>query len=242
MSQPAVIKPYQQMMIAECHEPLVAIPLTQFAVESPHPYVKLGAPYGERSPFYLRRGVCDRLIAAQVALQTHYPHWQIQIFDAYRPVAVQQYMVDYTFQQLLTAQGLSAARLTATQRQAVFEQVYEFWAVPNHDPRYPPPHSTGAAIDVTLIAAGEPVDMGSAIDEISPRSYPDHFAARSDPAAQTAHHHRQILHNCMIEAGFKRHPREWWHFSYGDQVWAWLMSAAWPSQHFVAKYGGIQAS
>ncbi|WP_413325826.1 M15 family metallopeptidase [Synechococcus sp. MIT S9503] len=25
----------------------------------------------------------------------------------------------------------------------------------------------------------------------------------------------------MTEAGFARHPNEWWHFSHGDQLWAW---------------------
>ena len=234
------MKPYQCIAIVDCQEPLVAIPLGQFAVESPHPYIKLGAPYGDRSPFYLRQGVLDRLIAAQMVLQTNYPHWQIQIFDAYRPVAVQQYMVDYTFQQLLQAQGRQAADLSAIQRQAVFEQVYEFWAVPNDDPQLPPPHSTGAAIDVTLVdATGEPVDMGSAIDEISPCSYPNYFATRPESAALIYHHHRQILHNCMVAAGFQRHPREWWHFSYGDQVWAWLQSAVNPTEVLIAQYGRV---
>ncbi len=234
------MKPYHRIAIADCQEPLVSIPLERFAIESPHPYAKLGAPYGDRSPFYLRQGVRDRLIAAQSALQADYPTWQIQIFDAYRPVAVQQYMVDYTFQQLLQSQGLSATDLSETQRQALFEQVYEFWAMPHLDPQFPPPHSTGAAIDVTLVdAAGQPIDMGSAIDEISPRSYPNHFATSLDPAAQTYHHHRQILHDCMATAGFKRHPHEWWHFSYGDQIWAWLQSEDHPEQIFVARYGGV---
>jgi D-alanyl-D-alanine dipeptidase len=25
----------------------------------------------------------------------------------------------------------------------------------------------------------------------------------------------------MTQAGFERHPQEWWHFSLGDQLWAW---------------------
>jgi D-alanyl-D-alanine dipeptidase len=25
----------------------------------------------------------------------------------------------------------------------------------------------------------------------------------------------------MGEAGFAQHPGEWWHFSWGDQLWAW---------------------
>ena len=33
----------------------------------------------------------------------------------------------------------------------------------------------------------------------------------------------------MREAGFQRHPFEWWHFSHGDQLWAlmsWLDAGA----------------
>jgi D-alanyl-D-alanine dipeptidase len=29
----------------------------------------------------------------------------------------------------------------------------------------------------------------------------------------------------MIEAGFASHPDEWWHYSYGDQMWAALTGA-----------------
>ena len=39
------MKPYQQIAIDECGEPLVPIPAEHFAFEIPHPYQKLGAPY-----------------------------------------------------------------------------------------------------------------------------------------------------------------------------------------------------
>lgn len=90
------MKPYQQVPIRECGEPLIAIP-SDFSFVSPHPYQKLGAPYGDKSPFYLRQGVVDHLLSAQETLQKIHPNWRIQIFDAYRPVTVQQFMVDYTF-------------------------------------------------------------------------------------------------------------------------------------------------
>ncbi len=38
------MKPYSKIPVKECYEPLVVIPLTEFAVESPHPYEKLAAP------------------------------------------------------------------------------------------------------------------------------------------------------------------------------------------------------
>jgi zinc D-Ala-D-Ala dipeptidase len=234
------MKPYQQVPIVECGEPLVPIPTERFAIVSPHPYANIGAPYGDKSPFYLRQGVLESLLMAQTYLQTQCPGWQIQIFDAYRPIAVQQYMVDYTFAELARSQGLEPEHLTEMQRQAIFQQVYEFWAVPNLDPATPPPHSTGAAIDVTLVnELGEVVDMGSAIDEISPRSYPNHFANSDDPTEQHFHQQRSRLCDAMTKAGFQPHPNEWWHFSQGDQLWAWLTQQANPQCPVVARYGRV---
>jgi D-alanyl-D-alanine dipeptidase len=249
------MKPYRQVPIVECGEPLVPIPLDRFAVEQPHPYVKLAAPYGDRSPYFLRQGVLNRLIEAQHLLQKECPGWRIQIFDAYRPIAVQQYMVDYTFAQLVNAQGMMPEQLTDAQRLVILEQVYQFWAVPSFDPATPPPHSTGAAIDVTLVdAAGRVVDMGSPIDEISPRSHSDYFAPPSrqsegnqqlpnevlaSAARSRVHQNRQILRQVMIAVGFRQHPDEWWHFSLGDQMWAWLMNQDRSSTLLVACYGAI---
>ncbi|MEL7035399.1 MAG: M15 family metallopeptidase [Cyanobacteria bacterium J06592_8] len=235
------MKPYQKIPIQDCGEPLVAIPLEQFAVESPHPYQKLGAPYhlcGVDSPYYLRQEVLNRLIAAQTQLQSQYSGWKISIFDAYRPVEVQQFMVDYTLAETLETRGLKLDFITPEQHQAILEEVYEFWAVPSLEPTTPPPHSTGAAVDVTLVnASGETVNMGSPVDELSPRSYPNHFAKSSDPIKQSYHQNRQLLTEVMNSAGFQQHPKEWWHFSFGDQLWAWSKYQQNPDEHQFAKYG-----
>ncbi|MCX7594935.1 MAG: D-alanyl-D-alanine dipeptidase [Fischerella sp.] len=234
------MRPYHQVPIQECGEPLVAIPLEMFAVESPHPYEKLGAPYGEYSPYFLRQSLVDSLIAAQNHLQLLRPDWRIQIFDAYRPVAVQQFMVDYTFAQAVREKGLVEAELSATQRQEIWREVYKIWAEPSLDEKTPPPHSTGAAVDVTLVdETGEVVDMGSPIDELSERSLPDYYASGDSPEAQQYHANRLLLCDVMEKAGFKRNPREWWHFSLGDQMWAWLYNQANPGQNFVARYGRL---
>jgi D-alanyl-D-alanine dipeptidase len=93
----------------------------------------------------------------------------------------------------------------------------------------PPPHSTGAAIDVTLYRfpskSGESIqeiNMGSPIDEISDRSLPDYFKGSIDVKEIEFHSDRQLLNEVMTHSGFQRHPNEWWHFSYGDQLWAWI--------------------
>ena len=234
------MKPYQAIHIQDCHEPLVPLSAEQFAQVQPHPYVKLGAPYGDHSPFFVRQGVLERLARAQVLLQQQQPAWRIQIFDAYRPVAVQQFMVDYTFHEIAAAQGLTVETMTVDQRQQIFEQVYEFWAAPNLDPACPPPHSTGAAVDVTLVDGdGTAISMGSPIDEPSPRSYPNHFANSMLSAEQVYHHNRQLLRTIMCEAGFCQHPNEWWHFSYGDQMWAWQQRQDNPTVSLTARYGRV---
>jgi D-alanyl-D-alanine dipeptidase len=234
------MKPYKQIPIMECGEPLLPIPSDDFSFVVPHPYEKLGAPYGDKSPFYLRAGVLQSLMEAQKTLQQHCPGWQIQIFDAYRPIAVQQYMVDYTFQEEVRLLGLAPDHLTQTQYEAIWERVYEFWAVPSPDPRMPPPHSTGAAVDVTLVdQAGLSIDMGTAIDEMSPRSYPDYFVDGKDFYERQCHQHRQLLRQVMQDAGFQQHPNEWWHFCLGDQMWAWLTNQAQPEKGAIARYGSV---
>lgn len=233
------MKPYQQISIRECGEPLVPIP-TELAVIDPHPYQRLGAPYDNCSPFWLRKTVTEALLQAQYQLQRAQPGWQLQIFDAYRPLAVQQFMVDYTAQALAQQQGLTLAALTVAERAALLEKVYQFWALPSPDPRTPPPHSTGAAVDVTLIDGnGQPVDMGSPIDEVSERSHPDYFHPFSDRNSQRIHRHRRQLNQALAAAGFKRHPNEWWHFSQGDQLWAWLVTQETGQPH-TASYGCIE--
>jgi len=235
------MKPYQQVPIEECQEALVAIPLEKFAVESPHPYEKLGAPYGEKSPYYLRQSVLAALLQAQSNLAEYRPGWRIQIFDAYRPIAVQQFMVDYTFNQLVQVQGLKIAELNTPQQQEILEQVYQFWAVPSDNPATPPPHSTGAAIDITLVdGTGQPVDMGSAIDEISPQSHPHYFDQKTLPKELEYRDRRHILWKVMHLAGFQRHLNEWWHFSLGDQMWAWLCQRENPAFATVARYGQVK--
>ncbi|AFY59426.1 M15 family metallopeptidase [Synechococcus sp. PCC 6312] len=239
------MKPYQLLSIQDCHESLVPIDQSIFFCLEPHPYLAIGAPYDTVSPFYLRQGVLNALYQAQQNLQSIQPTWKLAIFDAYRPVAVQDYMVNYTFQELLRGRGLTETMLSPSILAAIWAEVYTFWAVPSHDPKTPPPHSTGAAIDLTLVDSDKKlIDMGSPIDEISDRSFPEYFyhqAQRLDLTNQKddylkVHQHREILDQAMSQAGFQRHPQEWWHFSLGDQLWAWQIEQQ-TGQSMVAHYG-----
>lgn len=222
------MKDYPSIPIRECREPLVRIPPEAFAFSEPHPYAALGAPYGGASPWLLRRSVLVALADAQGRLTALRPGWTLKLFDAYRPLPVQAFMVWREFQQQARRRGdsLDAFRDPADlarrdpQRYATLAAtVFLFWSVPADDPRAPPPHSTGAAIDLTLQdASGQEADMGCPIDETTERAFPDHFADAADAALRAVHARRQLLNEVMSAAGFNRHANEWWHFSLGDQM------------------------
>jgi zinc D-Ala-D-Ala dipeptidase len=241
-------RPWNDRPIADPGEPLLPLPPELLRLE-PHPYACLGAPYGPGAcPFRLRQGVIQRLVQAQAHLQRQHPDWCLAIFDAWRPLAVQAFMVDHAIGELCHQRGIDPALPSAAREQAVAD-VGRFWAPPNPDPAAPPPHSTGAAVDLTvarLLDTGEHelLEMGSEIDAIGAVSEPDHFGERAAVCAdaqqrasfQTWHGHRQALRDAMRKAGFVQHPNEWWHFSWGDQLWAWRSGAP------LAHYGRIDST
>lgn len=76
-------------------------------------------------------------------------------------------------------------------------------------------HQSGGAVDLTLCDInGNPVDMGSTYPEKCPEM------ATSYKVSMVARKHRKTLIKAMRSEGFVNYPAEWWHFSYGDQMWA----------------------
>ena len=252
------MRPWSSIPIRDCAEPLRELPPQLWRLQ-PHPYVLLGAPYGPQgSPFRLRSGVIERLLLAQAHLQRQAADWRLAIFDGWRPLAVQRFMVEHTIAELCAARQLdrhqpaAASACAAASKDAgalelsadiehsaalaqVIAEVSRFWATPSDDPATPPPHSTGAAVDLSLAdAAGQPLAMGSPIDAIGAVSEPNHFAAVAAACSDSAerlqalewHRRRQLLAAAMQAAGFEQHPNEWWHFSWGDQMWAWRSGSA----------------
>ena len=219
------MRPWSPIPIEECGEPLQALPPALLRIE-PHPYMALGAPYGASgNPFQLRLGVVQRLLDAQQQLVEHDPGLRLSIFDAWRPIAVQAFMVDHSIAELCRERGVEVRSGDAFDQ--VVADVGRFWAAPSRDPMKPPPHSTGAAVDLTLSSSdGTPLAMGGEIDAIGAVSEPQHYAGRDDSNARRWHQRRQLLAEVMGAAGFAQHPNEWWHYSFGDQLWAWRKGAA----------------
>ena len=222
------LRPWNNIKINECNEPLVSIPESIFRL-TPHPYMSLGAPYSTGvDPWVLRPSVLKRLIRAQQYLSDISPHLQLALFDAWRPISVQKFMFNYTIQETCKSKGIDINDLSVNgDINDVIEEVGRFWAKPSSNPLTPPPHSTGAAIDLTLAdMTGNPLDLGGEIDFIGAESSPDFYKEDNlgMPCSkhQVFHNRRSLLFSVMDQAGFVQHPNEWWHFSYGDQLWSWL--------------------
>ena len=219
-------RPWHNIKINECNEPLISIPKSLFRL-TPHPYMSLGAPYENGAdPWVLRKSVLKRLIEAQQYLSESNPHLQLALFDAWRPISVQKFMFDYSINETCKSRGIdindNSSKETITE---IIEEVGRFWAKPSSNPATPPPHSTGAAIDLTLAdLSGNPLDLGGEIDFIGDKSRPNFYEEDSLKSTFSNHHvfhnRRSLLFSVMEKSGFVQHPNEWWHFSYGDQLWS----------------------
>ncbi len=77
-------------------------------------------------------------------------------------------------------------------------------------------HQAGAAVDITLATLDrQPLDMGTDMNE--------KFSAltmTASPVADDIRKNRNVLISALARYGLVNYPDEWWHFSYGDRLWA----------------------
>jgi D-alanyl-D-alanine dipeptidase len=207
-------------------EPLVSAVAHGIAGENYY-FITRNPPYWRRiegsvPDLLMRAGVAMRLKEVNARLAT--AGLELFLFDAWRPKEVQAYFHDVWMPGELKRRNpsLSGAALT--------REVERYWAAPTIDENSPAPHATGAALDLTLRwIDGEQLWMGSLFDDVTEIAHRDHFEhTRSDTISfsdEEARANRRLLHWVMSEAGFAGHPDEWWHFSYGDQLWSALTGA-----------------
>jgi D-alanyl-D-alanine dipeptidase len=86
----------------------------------------------------LRSGVITRLLAAEASLRQGPERWRLAIFDAWRPVAVQRFMVAQATAEECRARGLDPAA-PGPGLVEVEAAVARFWAPPSLDPATPLP-------------------------------------------------------------------------------------------------------
>ena len=89
-----------------------------------------------------------------------------------------------------------------------------------------PPHSTGGALDLTLVDdEGRQLDLGTRVNADPEDS---DGACHTDAAGLSAESsaNRSLLIEVLTGAGLANYPAEWWHWSYGDRYWAYVTGAA----------------
>lgn len=110
--------------------------------------------------------------------------YKIKIFDAFRPLAVQQYMFEKFPDDVPNGGFISNPQTGAI------------------------PHCRGIAIDLTLVdLQGNAIDMGSDFDEFSSLAFHD-----CEDVSDEVRKNRIILLGIMTKAGFDFFVKEWWHY------------------------------
>lgn len=167
---------------------------------------------------YVRRGVFERLRWAASALP---PGYRLVILDGFRPIALQTLLFGILVEEY-------REKHPDRSKESLDRMASRYLALPSGDSKTPPPHSTGGAVDLTIASAeGVFMDMGGLFDETTERSRTDYYERRlsagetlSDRDMERAKN-RRLLHHLMVRAGFTNYSEEWWHYDFGNQLWAY---------------------
>lgn len=179
---------------------------------------------GAIKELFLRKTIAEKLLKINNKLKKL--NLELFIIDAFRPIEVQNYMHD------IKAPAQLKERHPDWSDEIIMEEVNKFWAFGGTkngqiDPKSPPPHSTGAATDISIreMDTKEQLNMDAHFDALSDKSFTDYYEMLGmlNNSAKEAQKNRRLLYWLMINEGFVNNPTEWWHFSYGDQMWAKLL-------------------
>lgn len=203
MPVPSPTEPVSQLRsvrIIECGEPL--IDFLQFC-----PDLLWDSPrFHYRRETLLRQSVAERLCQANAALPAGY---RLAIIEGWRPPHIQRRMYLSVWNRF--------KEMHPEWSDVTLRRVVNRFTAPQNS-RVPPPHSTGGAVDLMLADT-----EGHLLDHISPYAEfdPKSFAFTAPDLSEAARKHRQILADVLIPTGITNYPSEYWHWTYGDQGWAY---------------------
>lgn len=165
----------------------------------------------------VRKSVADMLLIAQKHLP---PNYKIFVKEGYRDIQTQK--------KLFNSYRNHLKETSPTWSE---EKIYKEASKYVSPPEIIPPHSTGGAVDLTILIDGKEADMGTHFNadplETNNASYTNAKVSKNIKERRTN------LIQAMEVAGFVNYPTEWWHWSYGDRYWALL------KRRPFAIYGGI---
>lgn len=206
-----------KITIDDNQEALVPTSLAPWLLTMYPAYYKMGIP-NALPECHIRVGVYQRLLKAAEQLPKGI---SLLVLDGWRPYVVQRYLYDTLYNAL-------AAKLINKSPLELENLTREFVSLPSTVATAPSPHLTGGSVDVTLIdQQGLMLDMGTQFDEASPLSHTHAFEEIAEPneQQQAVIANRRLLYGVMSQVGFTNLPSEWWHFDFGNQLWAWYSGA-----------------
>lgn len=194
--------------IKECGEQLVSV--EGFLEFGPPPESPLTSPYYQ----LLREGVLTKLLKAQ----EHLPKGlKFRLYEGYRSLSFQASLFQEQYRRVKLTESHLSQRESYEKASLLVAPIKSF----NGDSLFPP-HSTGGAIDIEIIdSSGQPIDFGMEIKDwfrVPVEVCSTNYAGLSSRAKSN----RAMLVSALANEGFVNYSREWWHFSYGDQYWAFI--------------------
>ena len=186
-------------------EPLVSLSENGFICESQ--YYLQNIP-GSLQDCLARKSVVELLKEAESKLPEGY---RFKIYDAYRPIAVQQYLWDKYRNQIKMA-DLNISDKDLDDITSIFV------SKPSYDINKPSIHNTGGSVDLTLVYKNMEVDMGTKFDDFTNKAWTSHFESANNRITNN----RRILCEAMTSVGFTNLPSEWWHYDYGTKFWSYF--------------------
>ncbi len=148
--------------------------------------------YDDLREAYLHPKAAKALAKAQRRLKQLRPDLSLKIYDAARPMSIQQKMYD------------------------VVKNTPKYFYVSN--PKNGGGlHNYGMAVDITLCKAetGDSIPMGTKVDHMSDASHIDQedMLVKKRRISVEARKNRELLREVMRYAGFRPLRTEWWHFN-----------------------------
>lgn len=147
--------------------------------------------YADFDQAYLYPEPAQKLLKAQHYLKAIDTTYALIIYDAVRPLHIQQMMWDTL--------------------KIPFKEKIKFLSNPKHGSI----HNYGAAVDISITKNGKPLDMGTPYDYLGKLAYPrlesQMLKQGKLNAAQISN--RKLLRKVMYKAGFSGITTEWWHFN-----------------------------
>ena len=131
--------------------------------------------------------------------------YKFRLLDAWRPFALQHEL--YTNYSVDIIREFHLETCSEEQQKAV---IRKFVSDPIEDIELPPVHTTGGAVDLTILDPdGNALEMGSRFDAFTEKTCTAYYETEKNDLIRE---NRRMLYWAMTEAEFTNLPSEWWHF------------------------------